>query len=158
MKRIMRRNTLILLFALAFIGGIGFFSFELIVNAGAWVDQPYNAHVSGSGGLEQAGVIYDRNGYVLAETQDSQRVYNDNASVRKGLLHTVGDNSLNISTAVQSKYRSQLTGYSLIWGLNMPKSMRATHDITLTVDAATCAAAYDQLASYGKKGACVVYN
>ena len=158
MKRIMRRNTLILLFALAFIGGIGFFSFELIVNAGAWVDQPYNAHVSGSGGLEQAGVIYDRNGYVLAETQDSKRIYNDNVSVRKGLLHTVGDNSLNISTAVQSKYRSQLTGYSLIWGLNMPKSMRATHDITLTVDAATCAAAYDQLASYGKKGACVVYN
>lgn len=158
MKRIMRRNTLILLFALAFIGGIGFFSFELIVNAGSWVDQPYNAHVSGSGGLAQAGAIFDRNGYVLAETQDSQRVYNDNLSVRRGLLHTVGDNSLNISTAVQSKYRSQLSGYSLIWGLNMPKSMRTTHDITLTVDATTCAAAYDVLASYNKKGACVVYN
>lgn len=158
MKRIMRRTTLILLFALAFIGGIGFFSFELIVNAGSWVDQPYNAHISGGNGLEQAGAIYDRNGYVLAETQDSERVYNDNVSVRKGLLHTVGDNSLNISTAVQSKYRSQLSGYSLIWGLNMPKSMRNTHDITLTVDAATCAAAYDVLASYDKKGACVVYN
>lgn len=158
MKRIMRRNTLILLFALAFIGGIGFFSFELIVNAEAWVDQPYNAHVSGSGGLEQAGVIYDRSGYILAETADGGRVYNDNASVRRGLLHTVGDNSLNISTAVQSKYRSQLSGYSLIWGLNMPKSMRMSHDITLTVDSSTCAAAYDVLASYGKKGACVVYN
>ena len=70
----------------------------------------------------------------------------------------MGDNSLNISTAVQSKYRSQLTGYNLIWGLNMPQSMRMSHDITLTVDAATCAAAYDVLASYGKKGACVVYN
>lgn len=158
MKRIMRRNTLILLFALAFIGGIGFFSFELIVNAGAWVDQPYNAHVSGSGGLEQAGVIYDRSGYILAETVDGDRVYNDNSSVRRGLLHTVGDNSLNISTAVQSKYRSQLSGYSLIWGLNMPQSMRISHDITLTVDASTCAAAYDALAAYGKKGACVVYN
>ncbi|HCA05371.1 MAG TPA: penicillin-binding protein [Ruminococcaceae bacterium] len=158
MKRIMRRNTLILLFALAFIGGIGFFSFELIVNAGSWVDQPYNAHVSGSGGLEQAGAIYDRNGYALAQTQDGARVYNDNPSVRRGLLHTVGDNSLNISTAVQSKYRSQLSGYSLIWGLNMPQSMRATHDITLTVDATTCAAAYDVLSSYNKKGACVVYN
>ena len=158
MKRILRRNTLILIFAIAFICGVGYFSFELIVNAESWVDQPYNAHVSGSGGLEQAGVIFDRNGYILAETSDGVRVYNENPSVRLGLLHTVGDNSLNISTAVQSKYRSQLSGYNLIWGLNMPQSMRMSHDITLTVDAATCAAAYDVLASYGKKGACVVYN
>ena len=158
MKRIMRRNTLILLFAIAFICGIGYFSFELIVNAESWVDQPYNAHVSGSGGLEQAGAIYDRNSDVLAQTIDGERYYNDSETVRRALLHTVGDNSLNISTAVQSKYRSQLSGYSLIWGLNMPQSMRTSHDITLTIDAPTCAAAYNVLSSYGRKGACVVYN
>lgn len=36
--------------------------------------------------------------------------------------------------------------------------MRASHDIKLTVDSATCAAAYDVLAAYNKKGACVIYN
>ena len=102
--------------------------------------------------------VYDRNGTVLAKTQGTDRVYNENYSVRVGLLHTVGDNSLNISTAVQSKYRSQLTGYSLIWGLNMPQSLRTSHDITLTVDANASAAAYDALSAYGKQGACVVYN
>lgn len=158
MKRVLRRSTLVLLFTIAFIAGIGFFTVELILDARDWVAQPYNAHISGSGGLEQAGKILDRNGKVLAQTVDGNRIYNEDERVRRALLHTVGDNSLNISTAVQSKYRSVLTGYSLIWGLNMPQSMRISRDITLTVDANTCAAAYDVLQSYGKKGACVVYN
>ena len=158
MKRILKRSTLILVFTLLFIGGASFFCVELVFNADDWANQPYNAHISGNGGLEQAGAVYDRNGKVLAKTQGTDRVYNENYSVRVGLLHTVGDNSLNISTAVQSKYRSQLTGYSLIWGLNMPQSLRTSHDITLTVDANASAAAYDALSAYGKQGACVVYN
>ena len=158
MKRVLRRSTLIFILTLAFIGGMGYLSFQLVVNANDWVDQPYNAHISGSGGLAQAGSIFDRNGEVLAQTVDGERVYNKDASVRKSLLHVVGDNSLNISTAAQSMYRSQLSGYNLLWGLNMPESLRSSHDITLTVDAKTCAAAYDVLSSYDKKGACVIYN
>ncbi len=158
MKRILKRSTLILLFTLLFIGGAAFFCVELVMDADAWANQPYNAHISGNGGLEQAGAIYDRNGAALAKTQGNQRVYHEDYSVRAGLLHTVGDNSLNISTAVQSKYRSQLTGYSLIWGLNMPQSLRTSHDLTLTVDASACADTYDALSSYGTSGACVVYN
>lgn len=149
---------MIFILTLGFIGGMAFLAVELILNADAWANQPYNAHISGSGGLEQAGTIYDRNGAVLAQTVDGERYYHDNPSVRRGLLHVVGDNSLNISTAVQSKYRSQLTGYSLIWGLNMPQTLKTSHDINLTVDAQACAAAYDALSAYGKKGACVVYN
>ena len=158
LKRILKRSTLILVFTILFIGGAAFFCVELVINADDWANQPYNAHISGNGGLEQAGAIYDRNGVTLAKTEGSSRVYNENYSVRTGLLHTVGDNSLNISTAVQSKYRSQLTGYSLIWGLNMPQSLRTSHDITLTVDSNASAATYDALSSLGKPGACVVYN
>lgn len=158
MKRILRRSTMIYIVTLAFIGGLSFFAVQLIMNADDWVDQAFNAHIAGNGGLAQAGAIYDRNGEVLAQTVDGERVYNEDESVRKSLLHVVGDNSLNISTAVQSMYRSQLTGYNFIWGLNMPKSLRQSNDINLTVDAATCSAAYDVLSSYDKKGACVIYN
>lgn len=158
MKRVLRRSTMIFIVTLAFIGGMSYFTVELILNADDWASQPYNAHIAGSGGLSQAGVIYDRDGTVLAQTVDGERVYNDDYSVRCSLLHVVGDNSLNISTAVQSKYRSQLTGYSLIWGLNMPQTLRASHDINLTVDADVCAACYNALSAYDKKGACVVYN
>lgn len=45
-----------------------------------------------------------------------------------------------------------------MWGLNMPQSLRISHDMNLTVDAKTCAVAYDMLTSYNKKGACVIYN
>lgn len=158
MKKILRRSTLIYIVALAFIGGLGYLAFELVTGADDWVDQAYNAHIAGDGGLAQAGAIYDRNGTALAQTVDGKRVYNESESVRKSLLHVVGDDSLNISTAVQSMYRSQLIGYNLVFGLNMPESLRASHDIKLTVDSATCAAAYDVLASYNKKGACVIYN
>lgn len=158
MKRILRRSTLIFVVTLAFIGGMGYLTFQMITNADDWVDQPYNAHISGSGGLEQAGTIFDRNDAALAKTVDGNRVYSSDESTRKALMHVVGDNSLNISTAVQSMYRSQLTGYSFIWGLNMPQSLRKTNDMKLTVDAKTCAAAYNVLSKYDKKGACVVYN
>lgn len=158
MKKMLRRSTMIFVLTIAFIGGMGYLTFELVTQADDWVDQAYNAHISGEGGLEQAGKIYDRNKTVLAQTLDGVRVYNDDASIRKALLHVVGDNSLNISTAAQSMYRSQLTGYSLIWGLNMPESLKFKNDLTLTIDAETCKAAYDVLAGYDKKGACVVLN
>lgn len=158
MKRILRRSTMIFVLTVAFIGGMGYLTFQLVLNADDWVDQAYNAHIAGSGGLAQAGSIFDRNGNVLAQTVGGERVYNPDESVRRAALHVVGDNSLNISTAAQSMYRSQLTGYSLVWGLNMPQSLRKSNDITLTIDSDVCKAAYEVLAGYDKKGACVVYN
>lgn len=157
MKRTLKRSWLIFIVVLAFLGGLGFLIVETVLGASDWVDQPYNGHVSGSGGLIQAGKITDRNGIVLAESVDGERVYHKNKDVRKSLLHVVGDDSLNISTAVQSQYRSELTGYSFIWGLDMPQSFRHGNDMELTVDAKTCKTAYNQLKNYDS-GACVIYN
>ena len=73
MKKILRRSTLIYIVALAFIGGLGYLAFELVTGADDWVDQAYNAHIAGDGGLAQAGTIYDRNGTALAQTVDGKR-------------------------------------------------------------------------------------
>lgn len=157
MKRTLKRSWLIFIVVIAFLCGVCFLVIETLINASDWVDQPYNGHISGSGGLIQAGKITDRNGTVLAESVNGERVYHDNKDVRKSLLHVVGDDSLNISTAVQSQFRSQLTGYSFIWGLDMPQSFRHGNDMELTVDIPTCKAAYNKLKNYDS-GACVVYN
>lgn len=157
MKRTLKRSWLIFIVAIAFLVGLCFLVVETVLNASDWVDQPYNGHISGSGGLIQAGKITDRNGVVLAESVDGERVYHKNKQVRKSLLHVVGDNSLNISTAIQSQFRSELTGYSFIWGLDMPQSFRHGHDMQLTVDAKTCKVAYNKLKEY-ESGACVIYN
>lgn len=157
MKRVLRRSWLTFVVVIAFFGGMAFLIAETLLSASDWVDQAYNGHISGAGGLAQAGSITDRNGDTLAKTVNKERVYHEDKTTRKALLHVVGDNSLNISTAIQSRFRSELTGYSFIWGLNMPKSFRGGRDMQLTVDAKTCKAAYEALSNYDS-GACVIYN
>lgn len=156
MKRTLNRSILTFILAAAFLVGLSVLAFRLVTQCEDWVQQPFNGHTSGSNGLAQAGSIYDRNKTVLAHTADGERVYHEDHSTRCALLHVVGDNSLNISTAVQSIYRTELTGYSFIWGMGLPDSLKTSHDIDLTIDADTCRAVYEEFD--GRKGACVVYN
>ncbi len=157
MKKVLTRSLLTWFLALAFFAGLGYFVVRLVMNADEWAQLPMNAHLSASG-LAQAGAIYDRNGVVLAQSVDGERVYNDDPRVRAAVLHTVGDNSTSIATSIQSVYRNDLVGYSFLLGLGLPDSFRSTSDITLTIDAEACAAAYDAMAVNGYKGAVVVYN
>ncbi len=157
MKRIMSRSIFVLIVALAMVAGICLLAFRLLTQNEMWVAQPYNGHVASSNGLAQAGNVTDRDKVLLAYTNENEeRIYHDDYSTRCALMHVVGDNSLNISTAVQSMYRGELTGYSFVFGLGLPKSLRTNNSIELTVDADACKAAYDAMG--GKKGACVVYN
>lgn len=157
MKRIMTRSMMIFVVALAFFAGICLLAFQLITQNEQWVQQPYNGHIASSNGLAQAGDITDRNGTVLAYTDENdERIYHEDYATRCALLHVVGDNSLNISTAVQSMYRGELTGYSFLLGLGLPDSLRTNNSVELTIDAPACKAAYE--AFNGKNGACVVYN
>lgn len=157
MKRIMTRSIFILIVTLAVVAGVCLLAFRLLTQNEQWVAQPYNGHVASSNGLAQAGDITDRDGVILAYSNDNEeRIYNEDYATRCALMHAVGDNSLNISTAVQSMYRGELTGYSFVFGLGLPKSLRSNNSIELTVDADACKAAYEAMGS--KDGACVVYN
>lgn len=156
MKKTLTRSIFIFILTLAFFGGLALFTFRICVNANDWIQQNFNGHISGSGGLEKAGKIFDRNGSVMAQSIDGQRYYHEDYTTRLATLHIVGDNSLNISTAVQSTYRSEILGFNYIWGLEMPQSFRGGNNLTLTIDSAVCKAAYEAL--NGKRGAVVVLN
>ena len=157
MKRISSRSILVFIVTLAFFAGVCLLAFRLTTQNEAWVAQPYNGHIASSNGLAQAGDIVDRNGEILAHTNaQGERIYHEDLATRQALLHVVGDNSLNISTAVQSMYRGDLTGYSFVLGLGLPKSLRTNDSVELTISADACKAAYD--AFYGKDGACIIYN
>lgn len=157
MKKVLNRSILIWFIALAFFGGLGYFVVNLVIHSTEWAQKPMNQHLSVTG-LAQAGDIYDRNGNILAQSVDGERYYHEDYSTRAALLHAIGDDSINISTAVQSIYRNGLTGYNFILGLGLPQSFRSSSDITLTLDANTCATAYNAMAANGYDGACVVYN
>lgn len=156
MRKTRTRTTLVLIIALLVIAGMCVFIVKIFMNSDQWIQHTYNGHLVGSSGLAKAGTIYDRNGVVLAYSEDEQRLYNDDYTTRLSTLHVVGDDSLNISSAIQSSYRSHLTGFNYVWGLGLPESMKKGGDITLTLDANACNAAYNALAGYN--GAVIVYN
>lgn len=156
MRNTSSRSVLVLVLTLAFFAGLVYHTVNLISHAAEWSSMPTNAYISDSGGLAYAGEIRDRNGVVLARTKDKKRIYNDDEEIRRACLHVVGDDSTNISTAVQTAYRSELTNYNFVFGLGLPESMKSGKDIVLTIDSELQRAALEALGS--TKGAILFYN
>ena len=145
------RSMVLYLLLACFVGGVVYLGVNLFLHGGQWAMQPYNGHISSS-----LGNISDRSGNVLATSTEEGRTYSDSETVRRALLHTVGDPYGYISTSVEYTMRDKLTGYNLITGLNDTIFNRMGSDIALTVDQNSCAAAYNALG--GKNGAVLVYN
>lgn len=156
MKRTMSRSIIALILALAFLSGLGYLCFRYFTEGDLWASQTYNRYLSGGKGLSAAGTIYDRNGTALAESEDGQRVYHSDSNTRQGMLHSVGDSSYNIATALQTRYRAQLVGHSTVFGYGLPESLKSSGNMTLTLDADACSKVYEAFA--GREGACFVYN
>ena len=135
------RSMVLYLLLAAFLGGLGYLLVNLFLHGGQWAMQPYNGHLNSENSTVTLGDITDRNGNLLATTQEGARIYSPDETVRRSLLHTVGDPYGYISTSVQSTMRGKLSGYNLITGLNDTFFNRMGSDISLTVDQNACAAA-----------------
>ena len=71
------------------------------------------------------------------------------------MLQTIGDTSFFISSGVHNTFKSELTGFNMIWGINTAAS-GAKSNLKLTLDAKLCKTALNALE--GQKGAVGVYN
>ncbi len=156
MNRIFNRSKWLYVFAFAFLVGLFILFFTMEVNSTEWVVKDYNQHLYSDGELLAAGTITDRNGVVLAQTVDGERVYHDDAKVRKATLHVVGDTAGFIATGVQSAFKSELTGYSLLNGVYNLKKNGSGNDIQLSIDSELSVTALEALGSY--KGTIGIYN
>lgn len=156
MKMITRRGIFLWIMSIGFIVGLVFMTLSLCNNGDEWVMKRFNRHVYSNGELIGAGTIYDRDGDVLAETKDGERVYSSDALTRKSTLHTIGDPKNFISTGVQSVYAAKLTGYNLFWGVHNIQRYGKGNDLHLTIDKDVCNAAYKALD--GRKGTIAVVN
>ncbi|HCA54543.1 MAG TPA: penicillin-binding protein [Ruminococcaceae bacterium] len=166
-RKISSRSFMILIMTLAFFAGLVYYTVNLVMHTAEWVSVPSNTHLPAHDKLEYAGKILDRNNVVLAQSVEGQRYYNTDELTRKACVHIVGDNSVNIATAVQTVYRSKLTSFrftgSFLFGLGMPESMKKIDDVTitgndfrLTVDSRLQKVALQALGDY--KGAIFFYN
>lgn len=150
-----RLRSLVLYVVLAgFVCGIVFFIACFFLQGGSWAMRPSNQHLQGESQLANAGTITDRNNEVIAQSVDGERVYSDDATTRRALLHVLGDTDGYISTGIQSIYLSNLTGFNPVMGV--AATTQGGGDIKMTVDGDLSALALEQLGS--RKGAVALYN
>lgn len=150
------RSLVVYIIASLLIAGLVFFGIEYFTDGNAWATSYINQHISSGGELTNAGKVLDRNGEILAQTVDGERVYNDDYDIRCAMLHVVGDDSSAISTAIQNSYKDELVGYNPITGLGLNGIFSDGNNITLTLDSDICAEAYNDLGN--NDGAALLYN
>lgn len=156
MKMITKRGIFLWILCVLFIGGLIFLTASLIEDGDEWVMKSYNRHVFEDGKLIAAGKITDRDGVVLAETKDGDRVYNESRKTRMANLHVTGDMRGFISTGVQAAFESELVGYNLMSGVYGVEKNGQGNDLKLTVDSEINKKAYDALGDH--KGTIAVVN
>ncbi len=156
MRSISRRGLYLYAIILLFLAGCGLLFYNLVTNSSDWAMNKVNKHLYASGSLATAGDIRDINGNILVTTKDGVRVYNKNKNIRTGTLHTVGDSSGYISNGIQTAFKDELTGYTLVDGVYNLKRYGKGNDITLTLNSKVCEEAYKALG--GKNGTVAVMN
>lgn len=156
MKSTTKRAFVVIFLVVFFALGLVYLAMNLGLNAEKWATLRANNHLVNDGSFIGAGNILDRNGEVLAETIDGDRVYNNSERIRRSTLHIVGDSEGYIASGVQTAYKKELVGYNLVTGIYSLKKYERGNDVTLTIDATLSAVALDALGS--KKGVVAVYN
>lgn len=150
MKKIKNRAYCAIILAILVVIGLGVYITSFMDKGGSWATFSANQTVYVEGELT-AGSVYDRNGVMLVSTDDSGRIYADDALTRTACLHTVGDFAGNIGTGIVTAFADNLIGYSPITGLT-----GSDNEIYATIDSSVSNAAYS--AMDGRSGAVFVYN
>lgn len=156
MKTTGARSLILYILGMSFLFGLGVFLYGIATEGGSWAMQPFNKHLTSGSQLSGSGKILDRNNVILAKSENGKRVYNSDETVRRAMLHTVGDSQGYISTGIQYNYRSELSGYNIVTGLATPTGKSGGSDIKLTLDSALCKLALQKLGS--SSGAVAIYN
>ncbi len=156
MKITAKRAAVIYALIIAFLAGTVIFISQLVMHGPEWAANKANRHIYSNGTIVNAGRIKDRNGEILAESEDNERIFAKSADMRKAVLHIVGDTSGYISTGTHYMYRDVLSGYNLVNGIYKLKKDGTGTDITLNIDSEANLIAYKALGNYN--GAVAVYN
>lgn len=154
MKKLEGRALMCIALAAVLIIGLCVFIAKLAIHGDDWASFYANVHVYSQGRLA-VGTVYDRNGNVLLENDEEGPHYNEDEGIRRGTFHVVGDKDMNISTAVNYAFRSDIIGYNFITGTNGSVFLD-NRTLNLTIDGDVSKTAYEALS--GRNGLVGVYN
>lgn len=152
MNRVAARAGITILLVLALLGGLVFFIFEYVTQAGQWVVFPGSPHVYNGSNIG-CGVVTDAEGVLLLD-MNGTRTYASTEEVRKSTVHWLGDRNGSINAPALSNYASELAGYNLLNGVYSYGKDGGVAQLTLYAQVQT--AALEALGS--RKGTVGVYN
>lgn len=144
---------MVLALVLIVVLGFSVYIYKYISHGAEWIS--YSANKSYySGSVLTVGTILDRNGTMLASTEDGERIYSDDKKLRIATLHAVGDKYGYIGTGALKAFASKLIGFNLF---NGAYSLNGEgNNLYLTIDSGLNETAYDALD--GRNGTVAVYN
>ncbi|WP_337607460.1 OPT/YSL family transporter, partial [Mitsuokella jalaludinii] len=135
--------------------GLAFFCFRFVADGDDWASYPYNRHLYNNSGVLKGGTIIDSRGVVLSTlSEDGERVYNEDGTIRRATLHAVGDPAGNIGAGALTAFADKLSGYNLLTGAYSP--LGTGNSVYLTIDSELNRVAYEALG--GQSGTVGVYN
>lgn len=154
MKQMSKRALFLLLFTAAFVVGIFSLSYLSIFHGDDWASFSANRHIYKNGVMVNAGDITDRDGIVLATTENGERLYNSDYNTRVSTLHAIGDFEGFIKTGLSTSHWNDLTGYNPVTGLYDAKN--GGNNIKMTVSTKLNNVALKAFGNYS--GTVGVYN
>lgn len=151
MNRIAKRTVATLVLIGLLLSGIGVFCVDYFLHSGQWVLSAGSPHIY-QGGNIGCGIVTDRTGALILDTNED-RLYSTLESVRRSMLHWVGDRYGFISAPAVSTYAEEMAGFDPINGLYQYDGAGQT---TLTLSAQLQMVALEAMGSH--KGTVAVYN
>ena len=113
--RQMDRNIKLIttVFAVAFSFLLVYFGYQVMTEGGRWFVSPSNQRLGKQLENITPGDILDRAGTTLASSDESgNRTYSDDAALRLGSAHVLGDHTGYSATGVQTYHANTLLGFN----------------------------------------------
>ena len=108
-----------------------------------------------------AGDILDRNGVVMATTQNGTRLYQSDPAARRATVHVVGDSGGNVNNSAESFFATYLYGFNMSYLERLSFALRGEQRrgdaVRLTIDSRLSTYIASQFPA-GRAGAVVVMN
>ncbi len=152
MTRVAGRTLILLVLIAALVGGMVFFTAEFLTKGNDWAVYQGSPHVYNGGNIG-TGTVTDRDGVLLLDMQD-EWTYSQDLTLRKSVLHWLGDRDGYISAPALAHYAQAMTGYDTLNGVYAYGDASGT--ATLTLSSQLQKAALEAMSGY--KGTVAVYN
>ncbi len=162
--KLIKRNVRIVVLAVLLLFGalVGYGAYSLGVYGNRWFSSAANVYARRRKSDVLPGRIYDRNGVLLASSDESgRRSYSSDPDIRSAVVHVIGDRANNVAYGVESFMAQYLYGFSDSYPDRLSQAFeggrRRGNDLRISIDAGLSRAIAKAFPA-GKAGAVVVMN